>query len=135
MIRAEDIVVDIPLKYDNDYVGDDLDGASVRSTPNLVPPDQPIEDAGDVVDAPTPVKLPERDVLDGNGPVEEMASATRLVEVAPEVVSEPRYNLRPNRPPPGTWSTKSLSQKPFGLRLSTRAAIKAYGKGALAAMR
>jgi hypothetical protein len=133
--RAEDIVVDIPPEYDHDYVEDDLDGVSVRSTPSLVLSDQPIEDVIDVEEAPTPVELPERDMLDGTGPIEEVASATGLVEVAPEVVSEPRYNLRPTRPPPGTWSTKSLSQSSFGLHLSTRAAIKTYGKVALAAMR
>jgi hypothetical protein len=64
------------------------------------------------------------DVLDVTGPVEEVTPATGLVEAAPEVVSEPRYNLRPTRPPLDTWSTKSLSQRSFGLHLSTRAAIK-----------
>jgi hypothetical protein len=121
--RAEVIVVDMTTttEYDNDYVEDNLDGASVRSTPSLVPPDQPIEDAV------TPVELPERDVLVGTGPVEEVASATGLVEGVPEVVFKPRYNLRPNRPSSGTWSTTLLSQRSFRL-LSTTAAIKAYGR-------
>jgi hypothetical protein len=138
--RAEDVVADIPPEYDNDYVEDDLDGVSVRSTLSVIQSHQTVEPEINISDVPEAGESRGENVPDEVGAVDEVVSSIGSIEDALEPMSaalnpEPRYNLRPTRPQPGTWSSKSLSQRSFGLHMSTRAAIKAHGKEALAAMK
>jgi hypothetical protein len=128
--RAEDVVADKPPEYDNDYAEDDLDSVSVRSTLSVVQLHQTVEPDINVSDVPEASEFRGENVPDEVGAVDEVVSTIGSIEDALESMSaaalnpEPRYNLRPTRPPPGTWSSKSLSHRSFG-----RAAIKAHTRG------